>query len=229
MDKENGKITTEYLENSSTLIGTRPLQLVDPETGQVLEMIQTTKLRYGSKPFWKCYLKEFLTVMDTLSGRQFDVFIYIIRKTKQSDNKFIGTYDKIMKDTGCSRKVIAKTLKSLQDCDFIRKVQNGIWMINPNILMKGDGQKQLGLWREYEKTLLDEEAEKEKKKEDSSEKKQDKEVSKENSSEILAENSGESSEENSKDISEENRRDTNITDDSNWETDLDESHLPGHK
>lgn len=225
--KNKNERDMEYLEKNSTLIGTRLLQLVDPETGQVLEMIQTTKLRYGSKPFWKCYLKEFLTVMDTLSGRQFDVFIYIIRKTKQSDNRFIGTYDKIMKDTGCSRKVIAKTLKSLQDCNFIRKVQNGIWMINPNILMKGDGQKQLGLWREYEKTLLDEEAEKER--EDSGGEKQGKEVIGENSSENSTENSGESSEENSKDISGENRRDTNITDDSNRETDLDESHLPGHK
>ena len=55
MDTDKSKFNTEYLENHSTLIGTRPLQLVDPETGQVLELIQTTKLRYGSKPFWKCY------------------------------------------------------------------------------------------------------------------------------------------------------------------------------
>lgn len=227
--KSKNERDMEYLENNSTLIGTRPLELVDPETGQVLEMIQTTKLRYGSKPFWKCYLKEFLAAMESLSGREFDVFIFIVKNAKQSDNKFIGTYDKIMKGTGCSRKVIAKTLKSLQDCDFIRKVQNGIWMINPYVLMKGDGQKQLGLWREYGKPLLDEEAKKEKKKENSGGEKQGEEVSGESSSEIPAENSDESSEENSKGISEENRRDTNITDDSNWETDLDESHLPGPK
>lgn len=227
--KSKNERDMEYLENNSTLIGTRPLELVDPETGQVLEMIQTTKLRYGSKPFWKCYLKEFLAAMESLSGREFDVFIFIVKNAKQSDNKFIGTYDKIMKATGCSRKVIAKTLKSLQECNFIRKVQNGIWMINPHILMKGDGQKQLGLWREYGKPLLDEDKEAEKEKEDSSGEKQGEEVSGESSSEIPAENSDESSEENSKEISEENCGDTNITDDSNRETDFDESHLPGQK
>lgn len=198
--KNKNERDMEYLENSSTLIGTRPLQLIDPETGQVLEMIQTTKLRYGSKPFWKCYLKEFLAAMESLSGREFDVFIYIVKNAKQSDNKYIGTYDKIMKGTGCSRKVIAKTLKSLQECNFIRKVQNGIWMINPYILMKGDGQKQLGLWREYEKPLLDEEAKKEKKKEDSSGEKQGEEIN------------GESSVENSGETPDENSRNTNDTD-----------------
>ena len=87
--------------------------------------------------------------------------------------------------------------------------------------MKGDGQKQLGLWREYGKPLLDEDKEAEKEKEDSSGEKQGEEVSGESSSEIPAENS--------KEISEENCGDTNITDDSNRETDLDESHLPGQK
>ena len=98
-EKNKNERDIEYLEKNSTLIGTRPLQLIDPETGQVLEMIQTTKLRYGSKPFWKCYLKEFLAAMESLSGREFNVFIYIVKNTKQSDNKFIGTYDKIMKAT----------------------------------------------------------------------------------------------------------------------------------
>lgn len=148
--KNKNKLTIEYNEKNSTLIGTRPLEVVDPATGQVLEMIQTTKLRYGSKHFWKCYLNEFIEVMESLSGKQFDVFLYIVKHTKQSDNKYIGTYEKIIKGSKCSRQIVAKTMKNLQDCDFIRKIQNGVWMVNPYILMKGDGQKQVILRKEYE-------------------------------------------------------------------------------
>lgn len=155
--KNKNEVTIEYNEKNSTLIGTRPLEVVDPKTGQVLEMIQTTKLRYGSKHFWKCYLNEFIESMESLSGKQFDVFLYIVKNTKQSDNKYIGTYEKIIKGSKCSRQIVAKTMKNLQDCDFIRKVQNGVWMINPYILMKGDGQKQIILRKEYESVNLTEE------------------------------------------------------------------------
>lgn len=219
--KSKNEHDIEYLEKNSTLIGTKPLHLVDPETGQVLEMLQTTKLRYGSKPFWKCYLKDFLAAMDTLTGRQFDIFIYIVRNTKQSDNKFIGTYDKISKDMKCGRKVISQTVKSLQDCDFIRRVQSGVWMVNPNILMKGDGQKQVMLSKEYDRIQFEAE-EKKKEKEEKKKKKEKKDDSsgQEQGKEVSAENNEESSEEN--------HRNTNDTDDSDWDTDLDESSLPGH-
>ena len=35
-EKNKNERDIEYLEKNSTLIGTRPLQLIDPETGQVL-------------------------------------------------------------------------------------------------------------------------------------------------------------------------------------------------
>ena len=50
---------------------------------------------------------------------------------------FIGTYSKISKDVGCSSATIAKIMKKLQENNFIKKVQNGLWLVNPNILMKG--------------------------------------------------------------------------------------------
>ena len=218
--KSKNEHDIEYLEKNSTLIGTKPLHLVDPETGQVLEMLQTTKLRYGSKPFWKCYLKDFLAAMDTLTGRQFDIFIYIVRNTKQSDNKFIGTYDKISKDMKCGRKVISQTVKSLQDCDFIRRVQSGVWMVNPNILMKGDGQKQVMLSKEYDRIQFEAEEKKKEKEEKKKKEKKDDSSGQEQGKEVSAENNEESSEEN--------HRNTNDTDDSDWDTDLDESSLPGH-
>ena len=141
MDKDKTERTIEYLEDSSTLVGHRRRELVDRNTGEVLEVEQTTRLVYGSKSFWKCYLKELVAVLKSISSKQFHVFTYIIEHARPSDNLFIGTYDKIMKDTGYCRQTVAVAMKKLQGVGFIKKVQNGVWIINPDVLMKGNANK----------------------------------------------------------------------------------------
>lgn len=142
INMDNNQHTISYVEKNNTLIGSRQRTLVDAETGDVMEVTQTTKLRYGSTHFWKCYMKKFLAVLKSLSSTQFRIFVYIVEHTHPSTNQFIGTYDKIVKDTKCCRQTVAVTLKILQKENFIRKIQNGVWMINPEVIMKGNDAKQ---------------------------------------------------------------------------------------
>jgi len=151
MGKNERDIT--YMEENSTLVGTRRRRLMDADTGEVMEVEQTTKLCYDTKHFWKCYMDKFLKVMKSLSGRQFNVFVYIVENTKQSGNLFIGTYDKIVEGSKCSRQTVAAAMKNLQEAGFIRKMQNGVWMVNPDILMKGNDKKRRMLLSEYKKTM----------------------------------------------------------------------------
>lgn len=130
-----------YIAETQTLVGERKRELVDTKTGEIIHVDQITKRIYGTKNFWKCYLMDFLSILGILDSRQLDVFIYIAENTSQSNNIFIGTYDKIGKDTGASRPTIAKIMKKLQENNFIKKVQNGVWLVNPNILMKGNDTK----------------------------------------------------------------------------------------
>ena len=139
-----------YVEATQTLIGTKKRQLVDTETGEQILVDQITKRVYGSKNFWKMYLMDFLTVLGIIDSKQLDIFIYIVENTNQSNNIFIGTYDKISADVGVCRQTIAKIMRKLQDNKFIRKVQNGVWFVNPNILMKGNDQKRQILLSYYE-------------------------------------------------------------------------------
>ena len=41
-------------------------------------------------------------------------------------------------------------MKKLQENNFIKKVQNGAWLVNPNILMKGNDTKRQILLSYYE-------------------------------------------------------------------------------
>lgn len=140
----------EYISNTQTLIGTKKKQLIDTENGDIIWVDQITKRTYGTKNFWKCYLMDFLTVLGIIDSKQLDIFIYIVENTNQSNNVFMGTYKKISADTGCSSTTIARIMKKLQENNFIKKVQNGAWLVNPNILMKGNDTKRQILLSYYE-------------------------------------------------------------------------------
>lgn len=140
MGKDYDK-SLEYISQTQTLVGQKKRELMDTETGELMWVDQITKRVYGSKNFWKCYLMDFLTVLGIIDSKQLDVFIYIVENTKPSTNMFIGTYTKIAKDVGVSRPTIATIMKKLQENNFIKKVQNGVWLVNPNILMKGNDNK----------------------------------------------------------------------------------------
>lgn len=140
----------EYNSHTQTLIGEKKRVLEDKVTGEIITVDQITKRVYGTKNFWKCYLMDFLTVLGIIDSKQLDIFIYIVENTNQHNNTFIGTYKKIAKDVGVSEPTISRIMKKLQDNNFIRKIQNGVWLINPNILMKGNDNKRQILLTYYD-------------------------------------------------------------------------------
>lgn len=150
MNNEYKDKNLEYNSNTQTLIGSKKKHLVDFDTGESIFVDQITKRVYGTKNFWKCYLMDFLSVLGILDSKQVDIFIYIVENTNQSNNTFIGTYKKIAKDLNVSEPTISKIMKKLQENGFVKKVQNGAWMVNPNILMKGNDSKRQILLSYYE-------------------------------------------------------------------------------
>ena len=111
---------------------------------------QITKKIYGQKNFWKMYLMDFMSVLGIIDSKQLDIFIYIAENTNPSNNIFISTYSKISKDVNVSRPTISTIMKKLQVNNFIKKVQNGVWFVNPNIIMKGNDHKRQILLNYFE-------------------------------------------------------------------------------
>ena len=132
---------SEYIENTKTLIGTKRKELIDKETGEIIEVDQITKKVYGQKNFWKLYLSDFLPVLGIVENKQVDILIYILENTQPSNNMFIGTYKTIRENTKASETTIAKVMKKLQEQKFLKKIQNGLWQVSPNIMMKGNENK----------------------------------------------------------------------------------------
>ena len=133
-----------------TVITSKQRELIDRETGELITVEQVNKLVYGTKNFWKCYLMDFLSILGIIDNKQVDIFIYIVENTNQSNNLFLGTYKKISEDVGCSSATIARIMKKLQENNFIKKLQNGAWLVNPNILVRGDDTKRQILLSYYQ-------------------------------------------------------------------------------
>lgn len=150
MGKNQKDLEYEYVESTKTLVGKEKKELADLATGEIYLVDQITKISYGTKAFWKCYLMDFLSVLGIIDNKQLDIFIYIAENTNASSNLFVGTYKKIAKDVGVSSATIAKIMKKLQTNNFIKRVQNGLWLVNPNILMKGNDHKRQILLTYYE-------------------------------------------------------------------------------
>ena len=140
----------EYNSNIQTLIGTKKKTLIDQETGEIIEVDQITKRTYGQKNFWKVYLLDFLQVLNLIDSKQLDILIYILENTNPSTNIFIGTYKKIAKEVKTTEKTISIIFKKLQENNFLKKVQNGVYQVSPLIMMKGSEHKKQLLLNYYD-------------------------------------------------------------------------------
>ena len=152
----------EYHSDTQTLLGTKQKTFIDVDTGEKIQAEQITKRAYGQKQFWKVYLMDFLHILGLADSKQIDVLVYILENTEQANNTFVGTYKKIAKEANVSEPTIAKIMKKLQENNFITKVQNGVWQVSPNIMMKGSEHKKSLLLNYYDDSLEQEKEEPEK-------------------------------------------------------------------
>ncbi len=144
------QILTEFDPSSNTKTIINREEYINVATGELTTIDSVSKYTCGVKNFWKCYLMDFLTVLGIIDNKQLDIFVYIAENTNPSTNLFIGTYSKISKDLNVSRPTISTIMKKLQENNFIKKVQNGLWFVNPNILMKGNDKKRQILLTYYQ-------------------------------------------------------------------------------
>lgn len=139
----------EYISQTQTLIGTQRKRLIDEDTGERIEVDQITKRALGQKQFWKIYLIDFLQVLGVLDSKQVDVLIFILENTEASTNTYIGTYRKTADGSGVALETVRKVMRKLQDNNFIKKIQNGVYQVSPLIMMKGNEHKKSLLLNYY--------------------------------------------------------------------------------
>ena len=81
-------------------------------------------------------IRDDLEIFGVVYNKQFEICKYITENTNPSTNTFIGTYSKISKDVNVSRPTISTIMKKLQANNFIKKIQNGVWLVDSDFIEK---------------------------------------------------------------------------------------------
>ena len=140
-----------YDDKNKTKFITRETIYKDESGEHTLQETEIYKKIYGSQQFWKIYLSDFLNALGLRNkNKQLDVLFHVLENTDQASNIYIGTYQKITKEMDVSYQTVAIIFKKMQENNLITKIQNGVYKVNPSIMVKGGESKRQRLVVEYE-------------------------------------------------------------------------------
>ena len=144
---ENKTTTKKVRKKTQTIIGTQ--RYINADTGEILETTVIEKEVDRDFNFHKIWLNDLMSVLNLIGGKKLDILKYLLSEMRTQDNTISVTYTKIQEKLNTSRKTIAETMKILQEANFITKVQNGLYMVNPDVIVRGNGKKRDALMIKY--------------------------------------------------------------------------------
>ena len=99
--------------------------------------------------FYRLFLTEFADAFAAISkSKQFDVILYVL-KNLNSNNQYIGTLKETAARSEVPYKTVQNTFNEMREKDIMRMKQNGVYMINPKLLVYGPLVAEARLIRQY--------------------------------------------------------------------------------
>ena len=93
-------------------------------------------------------MKNFISTLDIVGNQKTRLCFWIIDHVDK-ENRLIGTYRTIASQSGMSLDTVRITMKLLMDADFMRKAQNGVYVINPNLVFKGTRNARMNVLNQF--------------------------------------------------------------------------------
>jgi len=122
-------------------------RLVDEQTGEVIEVDKLYR-KQASGNFVKAYIVQLVSMLDMIGGKKLKIINYILDNVHLSNNLILATVREIAEATGTSSRTVVTTLKILEEGNIIKR-RTGAIMLNPELLMRGDDNKQKYLLVEF--------------------------------------------------------------------------------
>ena len=120
-------------------------EFVDVATGEIIPM-QIHQVEDRDFNFTKVWLRTFIEGLEGIVNKKMRLAFWIIDNLN-SENQFIGTFKKMAEETGLSEYTVIMTMRQLQrgKTSFLKKLQSGVYQINPDILYKGSHKGRMGV------------------------------------------------------------------------------------
>ena len=137
----------KYIKKKQEIIGTK--EMIDKETGEVIETLIIEKNIEQDYNFYKVWLLDLLNILEVVGTKKMKVVNYIFENLNTQENLFIGTHLEISKKLNVSRPVVSQTFGLLESSGLLIKRQNGVYMINPSLVVRGNSGKRKNLLVKY--------------------------------------------------------------------------------
>lgn len=127
------------------LLGTE--QFINTSTGEVVDM-QVTSIEERDFNFSKVWMRSFLATLDLVGNAKTKVAYWVIENINR-ENQLTYTYRQIAQETGKSLDTVTDTMKTLLEADFLRRKNQGCYIVNPNVVYKGTRTGRLNVLTQY--------------------------------------------------------------------------------
>lgn len=127
------------------VVGTQ--QFVNVQTGEV-EDFQVTNVEERDFNFHKVWMKNFINTLEIVGNQKSKLCFWIIDNLNK-ENQICMTYRQIAEKTGISLDTVRVTMKLLLEADFLRRINQGCYVVNPDVVFKGSRTGRLNVLNTY--------------------------------------------------------------------------------
>ena len=133
------------VRHKTRVVGVR--NYIDQETGEITPM-KVISSESADFNFEKIWLGHILQALDCLGSKKIKVVTWLL-ENKDTKNIIIAPQRKIAELCQVSLPVVTQTIKVLVAADVIKMEQQGVYMLNPNVIFKGDNSKRMNVLIKY--------------------------------------------------------------------------------
>lgn len=123
---------------------------INQETGEIIETVVVQKNVEQDFNFHKVWIIDLMSIIGEMGNKKIKIIEYILDNINK-DNIIYFTYTKLGKELKVSKPTIIDTIKSLIEKNFMKKLQIGVYQVNPDLVVKGSTGKRINLLIQYNK------------------------------------------------------------------------------
>lgn len=135
------------------VIGTQ--QYINTADGTV-EDFQVMKIEDRDFNFHKVWLEHIISSLDLIGNQKTRLAFWIIDHLDK-ENKLTMTYRQIAEKSGISLDTVRVTMKSLMESNFLERINQGAYRVNPDVIFKGGKTDRMNVLYQYNDVKREEE------------------------------------------------------------------------
>ena len=147
----NSNMTDKTTSKKVKVIGQQKYINADTQEVEDFEVINIEDRDFN---FHKIWLQNIISSFELIGNQKIKLAFWIIDHLDR-ENKLTMTYRQIADKSGISLDTVRRTMQCLLDTDFLERINQGAYRVNPNMIFKGTRNNRLNVLYQYNDTKYD--------------------------------------------------------------------------